>query len=158
MSIFEIKSTGGAQAIASLDLHAAHFGDLHSRLEAASDLVYERTRQRFDSEGDGEWPELSEATVAKKVSQGYGEPARILYAEGNLYESATSPMGPYSNRIFDRSLGHESVAMLVDWENDGWQIGTVLAEGSDRGLPARPIWPPADQIENDIAALLLRGL
>src|SRR5438552_8916712 len=115
-----ITSSGASQALASLDHHIAHLGDLEARLDAASDLGYEETRHRFDTEGDGDWPPLSEATVAKKASQGYSEPARVLYAEGNLYESATSPTGPYSMRLHLRTEGRQSVIMLVDWESGGW--------------------------------------
>jgi hypothetical protein len=155
--MFGITSSGVTQAIASLDLHLAHLTDLSHRLEEASDVVYEETRHRFDTEGDGDWPQLAESTIAKKEAQGYGEPARILYAEGNLYESATSPAGPYSLRMHIRTTGKQSIVMLVDFENGGWQIPTVLAEGNDR-LPARPIWPPTYVVRDRVAAILMAGL
>jgi hypothetical protein len=156
--MFAITSSGASQALAALELHAVAAESVHARLEAASDYIYEQTRQRFDEEGEGEWPQLSEATVAKKESQGYSDPARILYAEGNLFESATSPLGPYSARIFLSEPGHSSVSMIVDWESDGgWQLASVLAEGNDR-LPARPIWPPADRVQDDVAHILLGGI
>jgi hypothetical protein len=65
--------------------------DLAPELIAASDVIYEHTRQNFETRGDGGWPPLAESTVQRKTSQGYAEPDRPLYAEGNLFESATSP-------------------------------------------------------------------
>src|SRR5664280_2475227 len=121
-----ITSQGATQMRASLDLRAALAFDMSARLDEASDFIYEATRHRFDTEGDGQWPALAESTVAKKESQGYAEPARALYAEGNLYESATSPNGPYSLRMHIKGgmglVSSESVVMIVDFESDGWQI------------------------------------
>ena len=93
--MFGLASSGGTQMIAALELHAMHVENMAARLEKASDFLYEETAHRFDTEANGTWPPLAESTVAKKESQGYGEPAKALYAEGNLYESATSPYGPY---------------------------------------------------------------
>jgi hypothetical protein len=156
--MFQITSSGASQALANLELYALSAESVHKRLERASDYIYEMTRQRFEEQGDGEWPELAESTVAKKESQGYSDPSRILFAEGNLFESATSPNGPYSLRVFIDEPGHHTVSMIVDWDSDGWQIATVLAEGNDRGLPARPIWPPADRVQSDVGRILLGGL
>lgn len=158
MDYFKMSSSGGSQAIAALAHHAAAAEDMSARLLEASDHIYEATRHRFDTEGEGEWPPLQEATVAKKESQGYSDPPRILYAEGNLYESATSPNGPYSQRIQIDAPGHREIIMLVDWDSDGWQIASVLAEGNARGLPPRPIWPWPDQVQDEVAAILMRGL
>src|ERR1700729_2375132 len=118
-------STGASQMVARLELLAVHAEEISDRLDKASDLIYGETAHRFDTEGDGTWPPLAESTVTKKESQGYGEPAKPLYAEGNLYESATSPNGPYSARLHTDSAGTQQVVMLVDWENDGWQIPVV---------------------------------
>jgi hypothetical protein len=160
--MFSFTGSGATQALAALDLHAAHSLDLSARLDEASDFVYEATRHRFDAEGEGEWPELTESTVAKKESQGYAEPARPLYATGNLYESATSPNGPYSTRIHVKSgiglASTESVVMLVDFDSNGWQIPSVLAEGTEKGLPARPIWPPAHLVQDQVGEILMRGI
>lgn len=152
-----MQTTGATQMLAGLDLGAQRLGSLRDALEAAGDEIYLETQHRFDTESDGDWPQLAESTVAKKASQGYAEPERILYAEGNLYESATSPNGPYSQRIYDDSGFHQRLVLLVDWENDGWQIPTVLSEGSDRGLPSRPIWPPAEQMVHRVREILLRA-
>lgn len=149
--------SGDKKIAASLNGYAAHTADLGARLEQASDLIYEETRHRFDTEGDGEWPQLAESTVAKKESQGYGEPARALYAEGNLYESATSPYGPYSERLLVRNAGEQQIVMLVDWDNDGWQIPSLLSEGAG-DLPSRPIWPPAEEMRGPVGEILMRGL
>lgn len=157
--MFSIRSTGVTQMVARMELAARHIEQMHGSLERASDLIYEETRQRFDSQGDGEWPPLTESTVAKKVSQGYAEPERELYAEGNLYESVTSPHGPYSQRLFVDSTGIQRVVMLVDFENSGWQIPSVLAAGSPQtGLPARPIWPDPDLVRGKVRDVLMEGV
>jgi len=188
--MFGLKSTGATQMVAALELHARHIEQIDVRLEQASDYIYMQTAHRFDTEGDGSWPALSESTVAKKESQGYPEAARVLYAEGNLYESATSPNGPYSERLFVHAATHpmignptigtagvsgpippmkstaiavggsgnyHQVVMLVDWENDGWQIPVVLSEGSEH-LPGRPIWPPAEEMVHAVGQILMKGL
>jgi hypothetical protein len=126
----------------------------HRRLERATEIVYEYTRQRFDLEGMGEWPQLAEATVMRKISEGFANPERILYAEGNLYESMTSANGPYSFRVID-----DTRAIIgVDWENGGWQIPLLLHEGSSDGrLPARPMWPTGvalEEMKRDIGHVL----
>lgn len=150
-------ATGDRQIARSLESRALQMENLSTRLEKASDLIYEDTQHRFDTEADGEWPPLSESTVAKKASQGYGEPARALYATGDLYESATSPHGPFSQRILVRNATEQQIIMLVDWDSDGWQIPVLLSEGDER-LPARPIWPPADQMADRVRAILMVGL
>lgn len=152
-----ITTSGVSQAIAAMSVRAGDDAHMHDRLERASDYVYEMTRQRMDEQGEGEWPPLADATVAKKASQGYSDPARILFADGNLFDSATSPNGPYSNRLFIDEPGHHEVAMIVDWDSDGWQLGSVLAEGNDRGLPPRPIWPREGQVLDEVGKILLEG-
>ena len=163
--MFGLASSGGTQMIAALELHAMHVENMAARLEKASDFLYEETAHRFDTEANGTWPPLAESTVAKKESQGYGEPAKALYAEGNLYESATSPYGPYSERLYVHSEGSQRIVMLVDWENDGWQIPPVLSEGTETAgvghkttIPSRPIWPPAEQMREPVGAILMAGL
>ena len=128
--------------------------DLRPQLEEATALIYEATRQRFDSGGDGEWPPLAESTVARKASQGAAEPEKILYAFGNLFESATSPSGPYSTQIFPTD---HAVVIGVDWEEHGAQIPMVLSQG-DGHVPSRPIWPNAETLAPEIAAILMSAL
>ncbi len=159
------QSTGANQMLATLELHALHAEQVSERLDKASDLIYQETAHRFDTEADGTWPQLSESTVAKKESQGYGEPAKPLFSEGNLYESATSPNGPYSERLHTDSAGTQRVVMLVDWGNDGWQIPVVLSEGTedagrshDVHIPSRPIWPPAAQMREPVGKIILAGI
>lgn len=137
--------------------HALHIRmealrDMSFRLERATEVVYEHTRRRFEEQGGGEWPPLAESTVARKQSQGYSEPERILYAEGNLFESATSPYGPYSYRIIEPL--HAVIG--IDWSESGVQIPTVLSEGNpERNLPARSIWPHDEAMVTEIGEVLL---
>lgn len=152
--MLKITTSGATQIDLRLSRRIAALRNLRPQLEEATLLVYEATRQRFDSGGDGEWPPLAESTVARKASQGAGEPEKILYEFGNLYESATSPSGPYSTQIFPTD---HAVVIGVDWEEHGHQIPMVLSEG-DGHVPARPIWPDAEMLMPEVAAILLSAL
>lgn len=123
--------------------------DMHDALEAATEIVYEHERQLFDSWGDGHWPPLAESTIQRKAAQGYGEPQRPLYAMGNLFESVTSPHGPYSTREI---TDHQAV-IGVDWDNNGYQIPVLHQEGTAT-MPARPIFTLDDQLVHSIASVV----
>jgi hypothetical protein len=133
----EITSTGVTQALLRMDARIVRMSDHSNELEAATEIVYEATRQWYDGDGGGEWPQLAESTVNRKASQGYSDPERPLYASGNLYESATSSTGPLS---FKMHPGPDSILIGVEWQNGGWQIPVLLSDGTSR-MPARPIWP-----------------
>ncbi len=158
--MLSIRTAGVTQAAYRLDVVARRLGDMRPQLEAATLAVYEHTRQRFESAGDGEWPPLAESTVARKESQGYAEPQRELFATGNLFESATSPQGPYSNRLVTE---HQAVIQVLGVGEDGGGdpelVPVYLSEGTDR-MPARPIWPAADdpRLVDDVAAALKHGI
>lgn len=155
--MISIRTIGEASLHVRLAEVTRLMADLSPRLEKATELVYEATRQRFEGEGDGEWPQLSEATVARKEAKGSTSPERILYDTGDLFEAATSPNyspqsadGPSSHRIIEP---HRAVIQVV-WERDGYQIPTLLSAGTDR-MPARPIWPHDEQLVHDIGDVLL---
>jgi hypothetical protein len=165
MNAITIESVGATEIVLRAKTRAARLTDLTPELEAGTELIYEATRQWYDSAGDGTWPQLAESTIQRKASQGFAEPERILYAEGNLYESATSPSGPYS---FRTTTGQNDVLIGVDWNEDGWQIPVVHYYGTDNAgashnvhIPARPIWPAetsheAEEMRLGIGELLLR--
>lgn len=166
--MIKITTSGATQIELGLERRIAALANLRPQLEEAAMLVYEATRQRFDSSGDGEWAPLAESTVARKASQGAAEPARLLWEEGNLYESATSPTGPYSYEVFPTD---HAVVIGIDWEEDGVQIPQVLSQGAgasggfpagrhsaDWSIPARPIWPRSETLAFDIGVVLLAGL
>jgi hypothetical protein len=134
-----------ASVLARLDALTVALRDMSGALERATDVVYEHTRQWYETAGGETWPPLAESTIQRKASEGYPDPERPLFAEGNLFESATSPYGPYSFRIIEP---HRAV-IGVDWEQDGWQIPVVLAAGNDQdggNIPARPIWHVDDEL------------
>lgn len=148
---------------ARVQMIASRLTDFSVPLEQAAKLVREETRQRFEMRGLGEWPPLAESTVARKVSAGYPDPTRQLYAEGNLFESATSPNGPYS--FTHRGLTWVHIG--VDWTEGGWQIPLVLSEGAGAGgrfpgragasswrIPARPIYPRKYEMANAISRII----
>lgn len=167
MQLKAAKMTGPQR---SVDLIASRLTDFREPLAAAGAYVREQTRQRYEARGFGEWPPLSESTVARKTSQGYMDPPRQLFAEGNLFESATSAHGPYSYTILEPTF----IVIGVDWAEGPWQIPAVLSEGAgDRvgfdgrlprfprgnhapgwGIPARPIYPPGREVINGVSRIL----
>lgn len=160
-----IESVGATEILVHNRERAARLVDVEPILIEGTKILYEQVRQWYDSEGNGSWPQLAEATVARKASQGLAEPEKPLFAEGNLYESVTSPSGPYSFR----HPAPQGVIVGADWNEDGWQIPVVLSEGTDnsgRGnstrIPPRPIWPAessqeGQHIKEEIGLLLMRG-
>lgn len=155
----QVHAYGTDEIIAALDAKLARLANLAVPLAEATTIIYEATRQHFESAGDGAWPPLAESTVARKASQGMAEPEKALYASGNLFESATSPSGPYSTVTHPTT---HSVVMGIDWDEDGWQLPMVLSQGTDtagRGhhtrIPSRPIWAPTTEVATEVGALLL---
>lgn len=141
----------------SIDLLASRLTDFRVPLAEAGAYVREQTRQRFEARGFGEWPPLAESTVLRKVSLSYPDPERQLFAEGDLFESATSPNGPYSYTILEPTF----IVIGVDWAEGPWQIPVVLSEGTnDAGvnhnvkIPARPIWPPGLTMVNGVSRII----
>lgn len=165
----DIKSIGATAIRIGMDARIARLHDLGHALEHASDMFYAEVRTWYDSNGDGTWAPLADSTVASKTSQGAGDPARPLYLEGNLYESATSPSGPWSYRIVE----HDKVVMGIDWDEGGYQIPMILSHGAGEGgmfpsgahgpnwsIPARPIWPNVAhlaRVRDEIGHLILHG-
>ncbi len=163
----DVTTSGATSILVGLDARAKRLIDLEPELTEAMGVVYEATREWYDSDGEGEWPPLAASTVADKVSQGYADPERPLYADGNLYESATSPYGPYS---FHLLAGLNGIVFGVDWARGRWQIPVVHFYGtSDAGkdhnvrIPARPIWPRPGSASylammDKLNELMLRGI
>jgi hypothetical protein len=162
-----VTSSGATEILVGLDARIAKLTDMDSLLESATDIVYDATEQWFESAGEGTWPELAESTVTSKATQGYSDPGKPLYAAGNLFQSVTSPNGPYSFRVHSST---SSISIGADWEEGGYQIPVVLSEGTDSAgpahnvrIPARPIWPQhgsgaySDMMSN-IAKLMLQGI
>jgi hypothetical protein len=135
--VFTISEAGLPAILRALDRALIALEDFAPALVEASGLIYEHERRWFDSEGGGTWPQLAESTVEAKAARGAPHPERALYDRGLLFESATSPAGPYSFQMvtpFTLTVG-------VDWEQDGVQIPPLLSHGSPDGhLPAREIY------------------
>ena len=165
--MIEIASTGVTEALVRNNARIARLSNLEPELMAGTEAIYAATESWYDSQGDGSWPKLAPSTIASKVSQGYSDPERPLYAEGNLRESATSPNGPRSFRML---VGLQGVVIGVDWDRGGWQIPVVLSRGTDNAgrdhnvrIPPRPIWPGHDSLEYGamrakITLLMMRGI
>lgn len=163
---FVVTSSGVTECLLRNRARMARLQDLRPEMEKASELIYEHTARWFDSRGEGTWPDLADSTVAGKVSQGYAEPERPLYAEGNLRESVTSPSGPYSSVVYP----HDGVVVSVDWDVGGWQIPVVLSEGTTTAgvghttvIPPRPIWPvtgsQADlNLRKEVGDVIMKGV
>lgn len=157
-----MRTSGFSQADIRLSERIAALQDMRPEMELAAGILYEQTRQHFDSQGGGLWPPLAPATVRRKTNAGFGDPERALFEHGDLYESVTSPTGPYSYMVFPTN---HSVVVGVDWEEGGWQIPMVLSQGAGMGggfpgrgnwvLPARPIWPNVVEMTAEIGLILL---
>lgn len=157
--MIDAQLVGVDEAMLVLRQRMARLADMTIPLAKATGVVYEATRQHYET---NDWPPLAESTIARKASQGYAEPDRPLYAEGNLFESATSPSGPYSTVVHPTP---HSVVLGIDWDVGGWQIPMVLSEGTQtagRGhstvIPSRPIWAPVDETYIEVGTILLEWL
>lgn len=161
-----IESVGATEILVRNEERIRRLTDLRPEMDAAVSIVRENTQSWYDSDGAGTWAPLAQSTIDRKTSTGYPDPERILYAEGNLYESVVSDAGPYSSKV---TSSHEAI-ITVDWEENGYQIPVVLSEGTNsagRGnttvIPARPIWPEDGSIDDtairaEIGALLIGTL
>jgi hypothetical protein len=135
--VFTISEVGLPAIIRALDRAVAALEDFAPALEEASTLIYEHERQWFDSDGGGTWSPLAESTIAAKVAKGAPDPERILFEFGRLFESATSPAGPYSFQ----QVTPLTLTVGLDWEENGVQLPPLLSHGSPDGhLPARAIY------------------
>ncbi|HZV74591.1 MAG TPA: hypothetical protein VFF79_12810 [Conexibacter sp.] len=146
-------------AVALLDHVVHNLADMRPALKQAVVEVYARTREHMDAWGQDAssmlfaWPPLAASTVASKEAANYPDPTRPLYATGDLYDSATSPDGPYSFQIITQ---HQAV-VGIDWDEDGWQIPYLHQYGTTRGggsLPARPIFIIDDRLEGQVKQIL----
>lgn len=149
-----IREQGRQGIVAEIDALEHALQSLAPALLAATDQIYEHARQNFETRGDGGWPQLADATIQRKAAQGYAEPDRPLYAEGNLFESATSPAGKYSLRYVS---DHQAV-VGVDWSENGVQIPPVLSAGNiaeGGNIPARPIYTVDEQLVAQLAQVLM---
>jgi hypothetical protein len=145
------STTVGAQR--EVQMLASRLINFEVPLLEAAKFIREETRSRYEARGFGEWPPLAESTVARKTSQGYADPTRQLYADGDLFESVTSANGPFSFTILEPTR----IIIGADWSSGGWQIPTILSEGNlDSGghIPARPIWPPSRALVNGVSRIL----
>jgi hypothetical protein len=162
-----LETVGITEALVRNQLRMRRLEDMTPEMDAAGGAVYAATRSWMESNGDGSWPPLAASTIARKAAQGYGDPERPLYAEGNLFDSATSPSGVHAFHI---NLSEHSLVLGVDWAEGGWQIPTVLHSGTTTAgrdhnvtIPARPIWPGLgssqySEMRAAITALMLMGV
>jgi hypothetical protein len=153
----QMRAASTKGPVRTVEMLAERLADMREPLTLAAAYVREETRSRYESRGMGEWPPLAESTVARKTSQGYPDPTRQLYAEGDLFESVTTAHGPYSFTI----LEPQRIVFGVDWSSGGVQIPVVLSEGTDDAgvghhthIPARPIWPPGRDLVVGVSRVL----
>lgn len=102
--------------------------NMHEPLEQIIRDMERHTLAQFESRGweSGDpWAALDPSTVAEKERHGAPFPDWPLVDTGAMMESATSPVGPYSEGATLRS----EAWMGVDWERDGWQIPALHQEG-----------------------------
>lgn len=119
---------GWADAEARLHAMERALENMHEPLEGIVRDVERHTLEQFETWGaiSGDpWAALDPSTVSEKAREHDPTPDWPLVATGALLESATSPVGPFSE---GETL--ESEAWLgVDWERDGYQIPVLHQQG-----------------------------
>lgn len=90
----------------------------------------------FETEGRGEWPELSQTTIERKAQQGY--PAKILQATEALYDSLAGGLSAagHVERITENEVVYGTTVPHARFHQDG-----------TAKMPARP---PVDVREEDV--------
>lgn len=93
-------------------------------------------RELFDTEGRGEWPDLSPVTLERKALQGY--PDKILQATEALYDSLTGTGGEagHVEYVTEEEVVYGTTNPVAHWHQSG-----------TRKMPARP---PVDVRETDL--------
>lgn len=95
-------------------------------------------RDRFDTEGQGDWPSLTTATVRIKEQRGMPRPTRILYGTGQLEESLTG-MNKFSvNEVSPAEMVVGTSAPYAVYHQVGPRTIRVFGRGSAL-LPQRRI-------------------
>lgn len=116
---------GRDEAQQRLHTMEAALADMRGPLREIVSEMYAHTKEWMDSWGDGTYDPLSPSTIADKMRLHYDDPARPLFATGELLESASTPAGPFSaHDVYE----HEAW-IGVDWERDGWNIPALHQEG-----------------------------
>lgn len=158
---------GRTEAKARLDAMSAALANMHEPLAGIIRAMERHTVAQFESRGGASgdlWEALEPSTIREKM--GHPDPEWPLVASGALMESATSPIGPYSEGA---TLNSEAW-IGVDWQRDGWQIAALHQEGvpwrevtqhrhhKDGSayqvsymwhLPSRPIYTITDELVDD---------
>lgn len=90
----------------------------------------------FETEGRGEWPELSQATIERKAQMGY--PSKILQATEALYDSLSGGLAAagHVERITENEVVFGTTVPHARYHQDG-----------TARMPARP---PVDVREEDV--------
>jgi hypothetical protein len=110
---------------ARLDEMIAAFDDMAPPIRKIEDDMYAHTAEWMSSSGDGSYAPLEESTIRNKIRMGYPDAGKPLFASGALFESASTPVGPYSVHDVARTEGF----IAVDWERDGWNIAALHQYG-----------------------------
>lgn len=97
------------------------------------DYIAEVQSTHFDSEGGGDWPDLSEKYEARKEKTHPGRPIEVL--NGALREAMTRPKDA-ANGIWDVAPSYLDVGSSLIYAQS-------QSEGDEsRNLPARNLWAP----------------
>lgn len=164
----EIVHTGWPGIALKLTTLEHGLADMHTSLQAAVELVYEHEREWFDTWGRApgidsysvspegttepvhqQWKPLAASTIAQKTRRGYSQPARPLYATGELMRSATSPSGAHSTLF----IGSNQAVIGINWQENGHQIPVLLDEGTEH-MAARPIFTADDELVEKIISVI----
>lgn len=117
---------GRTEAQARLDAMSAALENMHEPLAGIMRDMERHTLDQFETRGGASgdlWEALEPSTIREKM--GYPDPSWPLVRTGELLESATSPVGAFS----EGATLDSQAWMGVDWERDGWQIAALHQEG-----------------------------
>lgn len=126
MGDIDTYTIGATEAELTLEAMYHRLEHMHDPLAGIIRDMEHHTLAQFETRGgvSGElWAALDPSTVREKM--GYPDPEWPLVRTGALLESATSPVGPFSE---GETLDSEAW-MGVDWERDGYQIPVLHQEG-----------------------------
>jgi hypothetical protein len=123
-TVIDVESfcLGLHEADARLESMFAALEDMHVPIREIEEDMYAHTAEWMDSSGEGSYTPLEESTIRNKIRMGYPDAGKPLFASGALFESASTPAGPYST---DVEVMRMEGTLGVDWEKDGYNIALL---------------------------------
>lgn len=144
MYLFRVE-LHGLQALDKIKTLADTRGLARRAFPQISETITQWLEAAFEAEGIPPWHPLAEATIYHRLSLGFGA-GPILYRTGSLFASLTEASHGFHIREVVLTPQH---SYLRQGSSDPRAL--LLSEGDpEANLPARPIFPPADEMADDI--------